>query len=77
MGCQEGAEKENAEEAEVAEVSQRIRSGREGFERGAGGVLAGGAKLLGECVRDVEDHLHGERVAGLSGVGGNIVGMLP
>jgi hypothetical protein len=31
----------------------------EGFERGTGGVLAGGGELRGEGVRDFEGHLHG------------------
>jgi hypothetical protein len=31
----------------------------EGFERGTGGVLAGGGELCGEGVRDFEGHLHG------------------
>lgn len=46
----------------------------EGFERGAGGVLASGVELLGEAVRDVEDHLHGERLAGLLKCGVDVLG---
>jgi hypothetical protein len=36
--------------------------GEECFEGGACGVLAGGAELVGEGVRDVERDLHGGRV---------------
>jgi len=40
----------------------------EGFERGAGGVLAGGDEFGGEFIRDGEGHLHGLRIAfGLGG----------
>jgi hypothetical protein len=46
----------------------------EGFEGGAGGVLAGGGELGGEGVRDFEGHLHGIRVAPAGGVDAEIFG---
>jgi len=41
-----------------------------GFERGAGGILAGGGELYGVGVRDFEGHLHGVTIAVLGFWGG-------
>ncbi len=57
-----GAIAEEALDLALVEMAGAVGVDGEGFEGGAGGVLAGGAELVGEGVRDVEGHLHGDRV---------------
>ncbi len=65
VNLEAGFVSQHAADLLLEKLADAVAFDGEGFEGGAGGVFAGRDELGGEGVRDVEGHLHGERIAGL------------